>query len=84
MDTPSIRVADHAGNPTADETLTEFVAYTIQDDEIGLRIARELLQTGHYEFAGDGEDPTTDQIFTVIDASALAAQIDELERELDA
>jgi hypothetical protein len=71
---PCIEILDHAGERTGVETVAELIDLTIQDDEVGARIVRDLAESGSYEFAGDGEDPETDQTFRVIDQDAFTAQ----------
>jgi hypothetical protein len=77
-----IEVRDHEGNKVATGTVADLAQYEIQDEEIALRILRELSTDGSYDFTGDGEDPATDTSFHVIDQATFAAQLSAFEELL--
>lgn len=79
---PCIEVLDEQGQRIEVVTVIDLVDFVIQDDEIGLRIVRDLDDDGRYLFAGDGDDPATEQTFCVIDGPALTAQLRRLEQQL--
>lgn len=79
---PCIEVLDDQGRTVEIVNVVDLVDFVIQDDEIGLRIVRDLDADGRYLFAGDGDDPATEQTFRVTDAPALTAQLRLLEQAL--
>ncbi len=84
LDKPCIKVTNLAGEDLGVVTVEGLADDIIQDSDVALRIVRDLAADGAYDFVGDGIDESTDQIFTVIDPDALAAQLAVFEAQCEA
>lgn len=65
-----------------DVTLDNFCRYVVQDYDVGLRIARELLGTPADSYVYNEDDPEFREVFECAHGAALKAQIKDMEGEL--